>query len=895
MATTRYLPFGDPFEGRCGDDYIADSSGPPAVDTTNSTAVSPHFASHEQVRGRVDDGHYGYLRVRHDEVDGGRYGDYDDARPTRSPHFSRSNGGSGGVGGTHRDGGRPRRLALEEHPLDGGNRVVDGHPRFEEDRGVGEPPAAVGPGAALPPLSTHARRSHGPGESATAMDWDASDRVDPEGGAMVEDQAHAFGLGYVNNGRGGWTAEEMRGIQSEGFDLDEAFPRPRRRSPPLEPVLGLQNTGRDPGCGAANRAGSGSNSAVDANGSRRRRRRRPRQGNRSGRGSPPIPSREDPGGGWLRHLPGVAEEMLPVEEDRERGESYTSEGGNALSLSRLFDYAFADDDGDRRKGRLPAPVGGRSNGNASGGGKIGARAGFPTGYGEAAACGDVRENRNGRRSLSPRVVSNLPRTSDDGGGDGPMKRALVGVTVRRPPSPKFAFMDEGSGSPVGRGGAASPACPGSPPALPVGPISPPRAWRPEMQGVASASAFEARSRTSDAEQQQRQRRELGAPARSPLRRISTPSNDADDASGETPAAWEPLVGNDSPPPSSTHRRRAERSSLLAPDPGRWTASSPGSCVETGHTNSHSRKRRRPGTRGPRDVAGPSKGSPPLPHGHWAVAGQGRHAEDERRRRPTSTASHVENRCPVGEDDEGGSAFGDGRLAWSNLGSGSSPAHPGSDVWWGEEGGDGPPISDDRSAEPHAAAAAVAAGWGAPSRQLQADDSGCIGGAAGVREASGVDGGASGGRDREAAQQECHGGPFTAKETPHEEEEEDEEEEQARAEDDARKAFGQRGGEGSRPASQSDGNEEVLRSEGGGDGRSGGSSRVEDRTRAADAALAYDQDVLGGDGLGSLQPDTIEGVLGKFLVPRKERDAEGEEECDRWVGMGGDGLSVAWII
>ncbi|CAN0562248.1 unnamed protein product, partial [Ectocarpus sp. 12 AP-2014] len=66
-----------------------------------------------------------------------------------------------------------------------------------------------------------------------------------------------------------------------------------------------------------------------------------------------------------------------------------------------------------------------------------------------------------------------------------------------------------------------------------------------------------------------------------------------------------------------------------------------------------------------------------------------------------------------------------------------------------------------------------------------------------------------------------------------------------------------------------GQQNACRVEGGG-GSGSTRSGKEDRMRAAGAALAYDQDVLGGDGLGrdgeeEEELDTVDGVLGKFLA------------------------------
>ncbi|CAN0526989.1 unnamed protein product, partial [Ectocarpus sp. 8 AP-2014] len=73
----------------------------------------------------------------------------------------------------------------------------------------------------------------------------------------------------------------------------------------------------------------------------------------SGGGGPPPPpsiagsTRGSRRGGWLRRLPGVTE-MRPGEEDLDQGkQQLEDDAADQGSLSRLFDYAFADSDGPR--------------------------------------------------------------------------------------------------------------------------------------------------------------------------------------------------------------------------------------------------------------------------------------------------------------------------------------------------------------------------------------------------------------------------------------------------------------------------------------------------------------------------------------------------------------------
>lgn len=125
--------------------------------------------------------------------------------------------------------------------------------------------------------------------------------------------------------------------------------------------------------------------------------------------------------GWLRRLPTVAQEILSGEE-LNQGEPSIADGGRTPTLSSLFAYAFPDD--DRHQGWLPESARASCR---SGGGSRPSRSGV----------GGIDES-------SPNNPSSLPLLLPGGGADATMKEKhpVVGITVRRPPSPQFSFMGE---------------------------------------------------------------------------------------------------------------------------------------------------------------------------------------------------------------------------------------------------------------------------------------------------------------------------------------------------------------------------------------------------------------------------------------------------------------------
>lgn len=150
-----------------------------------------------------------------------------------------------------------------------------------------------------------------------------------------------------------------------------------------------------------------------------------------------VVSRNSQKGRWLGHLPAVAEETRSSKRCKDK--IYTVEGGNARSLSRLFDYAFTDKGKGRRQG-LDISVGGSKSSRNDGGhldggdGTRSPRATLPTEVEDAA--------RAGQDARRPQTSSSPPPPSRGALATGKEKQTLVGVTVRRPQSPQFGFMAE---------------------------------------------------------------------------------------------------------------------------------------------------------------------------------------------------------------------------------------------------------------------------------------------------------------------------------------------------------------------------------------------------------------------------------------------------------------------
>ncbi|CAB1105355.1 unnamed protein product [Ectocarpus sp. CCAP 1310/34] len=795
--------------GGIGDDNVPGSS----------VAVSPYFAASFE-----DDGKSRY----HEGYD-------DDGHPTSSPYFARCH---------HYDGRRSppdkrlrgRQLALGEYT--GGEE--------ERRRRMWDPrPSALGAeaGAPYPPPSFAAVRYEGLGIEDNAL----------------RDQTRGS-RGHADSSGGGWAAEGPPG----GIGTSDFLPPSSEEEPVFDDPPPPNET---------------SSSAQENRGNGRHSSRNDGQRWQSGGGGPPPPpsiassTRGSRRGGWLRHLQGVTE-MRPGEEDLVQGQQQLeNDAADQGSLSRLFDYAFADSDG-----RLPTGP-------------------------ERTGALDEWGVRGGVRSSSPRL---LPRGEGGGGGTVAGRKAFVGVTVRRPPSPQFAFMNEERSSP---GGA------GVPPPAPYSPgrqQSPPpearqRETLPPPSRETGGGGGGGGARTCNPVNQQ----QLGARTRSPARATTSPHQPSRGfpcrGDGDTPGAWgaAPVFGGTAPLGSAL-----------------WMASSSsspktGGAPAKGGTLPLSKKRRRPETPGSSWGGAYRRGSPSI--GRWA----GRRMEDaERHRSPPPPAIDrqwgVVNNSPGGEGDgDGGVGLGDGWLRWArghgrerNSGGGS----------WGRRGDDTPPSAAGDRATPAAEAApapatpatpatatapapaaviapatasasatatapapapaeaapAEAAPAVAVARLLQADNDGLgwhddasptpRGGADEPRHHPEHVGAASQAgapplrRDERVCAAEGESlGPVAqgeaAETTPWD-----------------ASVNNKEGDQTERPA-PAGGQQDACRVEGGGGGGggSGGArSSKEDRMRGAGAALAYDQDVLGGDGLGGggeeeEKPDTVDGVLGKFLA------------------------------
>lgn len=223
--------------------------------------------------------------------------------------------------------------------------------------------------------------------------------------AMEDDQIGGNAKGYADGEGGGWAAEAP--------DVASGTRLPPPTCLEFESICGPQSFDGDTRAkqyrtgGGRRRKGNGSRDAL-------------------------IRARDSGKEDWLRYLPGVAVEMSPAKQGK--GDAGVAEGGNERRLSRLFDFAFTDN------GRHQS-VGGQiaknarcriDGGNLSGGGGGDARKSFPIGRRGAFSLD--------QESLHTRSLS--PRSSRDTVSAGTEKQTLVGVTVRRPPSPQFNFMGE---------------------------------------------------------------------------------------------------------------------------------------------------------------------------------------------------------------------------------------------------------------------------------------------------------------------------------------------------------------------------------------------------------------------------------------------------------------------
>lgn len=351
---------------------------------------------------------------------------------------------------------------------------------------------------------------------------------------------------------------------------------------------------------------------------------------------PSIPARNKSPDDWLRYLPDVAEEMRPAEPAR--GETDVVEGGNACSLSRLFDYAFTD------KGRQQGceePTG-EGDSSRSGRGKF-------SGGGEnkrtlfaARPEGTSRMNQGSRpaRPSSPRLPADTFIAETE-------KQALVGVTVRRPPSPEFRFMDDDE----------APKVPQHPPS--------------EERDPSETQQQELEETTCVSE---------GDPRASGVKQPGTPRQNTDltEGSGEhvgTPTIRVPASG-------ITACERVERSPL---SPSARASSSPG--TGAARVLTRATKRRRPETWGKMDVikARNLTSSPPttrLPGDAYPSF------LEETRQQRSLPSGHVPSLL-----EEDGIGSRDGWLGWTR--DGSHVRHG----WWGAEGVD-PLTHDDTVDDSH---------------------------------------------------------------------------------------------------------------------------------------------------------------------------------------------------
>lgn len=142
---------------------------------------------------------------------------------------------------------------------------------------------------------------------------------------------------------------------------------------------------------------------------------------------PDVPVRDILQEQWLRDLPGVTDDMRTLEPGQR--EDHCVEVPRADNLSRLFDYAFTDN------GRGPEPAYLASEEMHSTSDKF---------------IGSSREHSEPRLASGDGHTERPPQqASREKHEVETQKQAAVGVTVRRPPSPCFDFMtqDEGDNGP----------------------------------------------------------------------------------------------------------------------------------------------------------------------------------------------------------------------------------------------------------------------------------------------------------------------------------------------------------------------------------------------------------------------------------------------------------------
>lgn len=618
---------------------------------------------------------------------------------------------------------QPRRPALGEH--DGTDR--GGSHGFD---------SRVAPKVAEAGLLHSSTTRYGHGELTATDDGDTEIK---DGVVTEQRRAHC---GTVD---GGGCAAEAPGVRSEISNL-----HPLHWQPPLERVQSPQIAKR------------GTYAKVE-------------RGRKSGRRWQ----------GWLRHLPGVAQEMCS-DGELGKGEADVVDEGNALSLSRLFAYAFPDN--DQHTGLLLEPTREKDSHQREtlSGVDDGVRSMCSLKVKDAA-----RTVMSSRRTLSssPRVPpsSTIATTTN--------KKTLVGVTVRRPPSPQFYFMAQGSLD------ARTP------------PGTSPRQRAPQETSCVDISD----QRASDVQQQQT------VPSKGPF---GTPLNYHDDA--EIPTRLESIVDETA--------RSGERSPLSADVDLVVSSSGSGRPVRP---LLRSRKRRHPVSQA-ESVAVALRNSTSLPLAVDCLEGTVH-------KRPPSAGDHRASYF----DTKGNFASKDGWLGQTCV---RGRVRSG---WWGAKGGSATSSGDEEALDvlrPFQMNGDVAevgeheTSWDNANGRHPMIKRGAGGEAATARYkwARAVD--------------------STRSEAP------------GTGSEDTDVACGldasmpSAGGRKSTLAAAC--GDEVSHIEG--DGSKGVGDRNKDRTRAAGAALAYDQDELGGDGLAQdgfvfSEPKTVADLVGQFMAT---------EECNR---------------
>lgn len=250
--------------------------------------------------------------------------------------------------------------------------------------------------------------------------------------------------------------------------------------------------------------------------------------------------------GWVRYLPSVAADILSGEE-LNQGTSSIADGRSTPSLLSLFAYAFPDD--ERHQRWLPEST--RASMRSDGGG------------GTRSTCSGVA----GTDWSPPHNPSSLPPLplGDCAGATTKDNNPLVGITVRRPPSPHFSFMGEDCSPDASASPAASPKH-----------QPPENAQQREVQGTSCMNGVDAWMRGAD------QHKNDSAQSRRPL---GIPFEDNTDI----PTASTPIMD--------------EAGLLLSADAGRMTG-------EEVRIPALSKKRRHPAPReavAPREPHSPSTG------------------------------------------------------------------------------------------------------------------------------------------------------------------------------------------------------------------------------------------------------------------------------------------------